>query len=135
MSRTSPSTTSDESSAFRNRIKARVSGKGGEPSHLVAGTVFGDAPRFTRIDAVHVDLDPSGTILLTRHHDRPGVLGSFATVLGRHGVNIRRMELGPGSDSSGLSSAFLNLDAAPSDEVIAELEALEPIQQLLQIEL
>ena len=127
--------TSDESSSFTNRIKARVSARGGEESHLVAGTVFGNEPRFTRIDAVHVDLDPRGTVLLTRHHDRPGALGSIATVLGSHGVNIRRMELGPGADTDGLSSAFLTLDMVPDESVLVELRALEPIEELRTITL
>ena len=126
---------SEDSSAFTNRIKARVSTKGGGDSHLVAGTVFGNAPRFTRIDSVHVDLDPSGILLLTRHHDRPGVLGRLATVLGAHGVNIRRTELGPDEDTDGLSSAFLTLDSQPAREVLEELKALEPIEHLQVIEL
>jgi D-3-phosphoglycerate dehydrogenase len=53
-------------------------------------------PQIVRIDDLHVDLEPRGTILITHHKDVPGVVGLLGTLLGEERVNIRRIELGPG---------------------------------------
>lgn len=121
--------TGDDETAFTSLLKARVSAKGGGASHVVAGTVFGDRPRFVRIDDMHVDLAPEGVLMITRHHDQPGVLGMIGTLLGESGVNIGRVELGPGSETTGgLASAFLSLDDRPPETVIERVRALAPIE-------
>lgn len=121
---------------FTSLVRARVSSKGNEETHLVAGTVFGEHPRFVRIDNVHVDIGPRGTMLITRHNDMPGVLGKLGTILGEHGVNIMRMELGPPTEKTeDKASAFLTLGDRPNDEVIAEIENYEPIEFVQLIDL
>lgn len=114
---------------YQNLIKARASSKGGTETHLVCGTVFGQHPRFVRVDDMHVDFEPVGSVLITRHTDQPGVLGALGSLLGEAGVNIRRVELGPPTESNaGLASAFLTLYDPPPPEVLEAVRALEPIQ-------
>lgn len=128
----------DEAHFFHSQIKVRTSSRDGRESHLVAGTVFGRSPRFVRIDDMHLDLDPKGPILMTRHADRPGVVGMLGTVLGAHGVNIRRIELGPPSDAKGASdmaAGFLSLYEEPPRALIAAVAALEPVRQVKLIRL
>jgi len=126
----------EDAGNFSGLLRARASSKGGGESHLVAGTVFGTHPRFVRVDGVHVDLDPKGTMLVTRHHDRPGVVGAIGTALGNAGINIRRVELGPPAhNAEGMSSAFLMLHNRPSDAVIEQIAALEPIVDVYLVEL
>jgi D-3-phosphoglycerate dehydrogenase len=122
-----------ETHAFTSLIRARASSRGGEESHFVAGTVFGGRPHFVRVEEVHVDLEPEGHLLVTRHHDRPGVLGALGTNLGAAGINVMRAELGPAGN--GLASAFLRIDREPGSEVLARLEELEPIQELRTLHL
>lgn len=127
----------EEASGYPSQVKVRASSRGGEATHLVCGTVFGRTPKFVRVDHMHVDLEPRGRILITRHADRPGVLGMLGTVLGAHGVNIRRVELGPPpeTDPDGLASAFLSLDAEPAAAVLDELTALEPMREIRLVHL
>jgi len=128
--------TEEKPGIYANQIKARVSSKGGTTSHLVTGTVFGNEPRFVRIDGMHVDIAPEGNVVVTSHHDRPGVLGMLGTLLGQNGVNIRRVELGPASkESDGLASAFLSLYEEPAAEVVAKLQELDPIESVRLIRL
>jgi len=129
--------TVDDDPYFRQgQLKARASVRGGGRSHLVAGTVFGRVPRFVRIDDVHLDLPVAGPLLITRHRDLPGVVGQLGTVLGNHGVNIRRIELGPPSrESGGLAAGFLTLYDVPPDAVVDELAALEPVEEVQLIHL
>ena len=109
----------------------RASAKAGGASRVVKGAVFGREPRIVRIDGVHLDLPLKGPLLITRHADAPGVLGRIGTVLGQHGVNIRRVELGPPSDEhDGLAAGFLTLYDEPGPDVLAAIAALEPIRSV-----
>ena len=128
--------TTDESYFRLGQIKVRASSKGGSESHLVAGTMFGVEPRLVRIDGVHLDLRPQGTLLLTHHRDAPGVLGELGTILGRHSVNIRRVELGPeGDNGNDLARAFLSLDKQPAPGVLAEISAMDSMQSVRVVHL
>ncbi len=117
------------------QIKVRASTRAGGTSRLVTGTVFGREPRIVRIDDVHLDLPPDGPLLITRHRDVPGVVGQLGTVLGKHGINIRRIELGPPRDGSGLACGFLTLYDVPSADVLEALRALDPIEEVQLVRL
>ncbi|MFN0008832.1 MAG: phosphoglycerate dehydrogenase [Planctomycetota bacterium] len=131
----------EESHSWASLIKVRASTKGGEESHLVAGTVFGRSPRIVRIDELHVDLEPKGPILITRHRDVPGVVGMLGTVLGEERVNIRRIELGPAAEGDGtaknaeLARGFLSLYEAPAPAVVARIAALPPVKEVKLVRL
>jgi D-3-phosphoglycerate dehydrogenase len=140
----------DDDEFFHSRIRVRVEcasngsrdGARAIETHSVAGTVFGRTPKIVRVDEFHLDLDPRGPILITRHADRPGVVGLLGSVLGAHGVNIRRIELGPppGADSKpdaepALAAGFLCLYQEPPPEVIAHIAALEPVRELRLVRL
>jgi D-3-phosphoglycerate dehydrogenase len=119
---------------FTSLLKARVSSKGGAESHAVCGTVFGEFPRFVRVEDMHVDFDPSGHLLVTRHTDRPGVLGTIGSLLGAAGVNIRRVELGPPTaGNDGFASAFLSLYDPPPPGVVDQIRAFEPVESVHHI--
>jgi D-3-phosphoglycerate dehydrogenase len=93
--------------------------------YQAAGTMFGnDFLRLVRIGTYHLEAYLDGLLLIYKHRDVPGLIGSIGTVCGQHGVNIASMALGrkqnaPGGDSV----AILNLDNEPSAEVLAEIMA------------
>jgi len=122
----------EEEAVYRQgTIKANASQRAGGESHLVAGTVFGRDPRITRIDDCYLDLPPRGFLLLTRHRDQPGVLGQLGTLLGKHSINIRRLELGPPKhDESGLAYGFLTLQGRPDESVLSEIQELEAVEEV-----
>jgi len=121
----------DDSGSFTSRLKVRAFCRGGDETHVVAGTVFGRQPRFVRIDDVHADIAPDGPWLITRHVDEPGVIGKIGTLLGEAGINVRRVELGPPKPGSeqGLASGFFALYEPPSDDVIERVRELGPIRE------
>jgi len=126
----------EDAGAYQSLIKVRASTQGGGESHLVTGTIFGRSPRFVRIDDLHLDLDPSGHLLMTRHHDRPGVMGQLGTMMGEAGLNISRLELGTAKGSQDdIALAFFSLDRAPSDELVGSIRDLEPIEEVRSIDL
>ena len=122
-----------DAGAFQSQIKVRASTKAGGESHLVAGTVFGNRPRFVRVDDLHLDFPPEGHVLVTRHDDVPGVVGRIGTLLGENGVNIRRIELGKagGADpvEHGRAVGYLAIDANPGPELLAKICELPFIRE------
>jgi D-3-phosphoglycerate dehydrogenase len=131
----------EEDEFFHSRIRVRVDcGDANEERHSIAGTVFGRVPKIVRVDEMHLDLDPKGPILITRHADRPGVVGLLGTVLGAHGVNIRRIEVGPPRGAANLpagaaaeddlATGFLSLYSEPGAEVVTHIAALEPVREV-----
>ena len=120
---------------YQSLLKVRASTRAGEESHVVSGTVFGREPRFVRIDNLFMDFAPRGPILITEHADRPGVIGELGTALGRHEINIRRVELGAPRKEGDPAAAFFSLYSEPSDEVLESIRAIPTIQHVQLVHL
>jgi len=60
----------------------------------VSGTLLDGEPRIVNIEGFSVDMPVEGHFLLTRHTDKPGMIGRVGTVLGQHDVNISSMQVG-----------------------------------------
>ena len=71
-----------------------LSGEAGGRTTTVAGTVAGGEPRLTRLDDYRLDMEPSDVMLITRHRDKPGMIGRIGQILGEADVNISAMHLG-----------------------------------------
>ncbi len=126
--------TEEDSLGYRSMIRARATTREGQRVEL-CGTVFGGEPRVVAVNGARVDFSPRGHLLLTRHHDRPGVLGSIGSLLGDHGVNIRRVELAPPHGEDNLAAAFLSLYDAPSGEAIRAIAGLPVVEQVQHLQL
>lgn len=62
---------------------------------VVGGTIINGQPHVVQIDDHWVNLIPTGGhVLLTRHIDRPGVIGHVGTILGEEDINISSMQVG-----------------------------------------
>ena len=84
----------------------------------VAGTVANGEPRITRLDEHVMDLAPADSMLITRHHDRPGTMGSIGLMLGEADINVSAMTL---ARSAPRADAFMVLaldEAVPA--IVAE---------------
>lgn len=125
----------EETEYVRGHIKVRASTRAAGDSHVVSGAVFGREPRIVRVDGVRLDLPPTGTLLLTRHHDRPGVFGQLGSLLGEQGINIRRVELGPVRGEDGTATGFLTLYGVPDPDVIAAIAAMPAVEEVQLIQL
>ena len=102
--------------------------------HELAGTVLMGEPRATRIDSFRVDLMPEGRFLVSRHEDRPGVVGSFGTILGKHDVNIASMQVGRDAPR-GNAMMILAVDDPVGSDVLARLREVEGMSDLRYVEL
>jgi D-3-phosphoglycerate dehydrogenase len=121
-----------DAGAFAAQLTITSDGPGGQVA--VAGTVGGGEPRITRIGEYRLDLAPSDVMLISRHHDRPGMVGRIGAMLGEADVNISAMHLGrtrPREDA--LMILALDEDVPP---VVAEaIRALDAVIELWTIRL
>jgi len=68
-----------------------------------------------------IEAVPSGVLFMMRNKDRPGIVGWIGSIMGKHGVNIASMSLGR-DKAGGQALTVLNLDSAPSLDVVAEIK-------------
>jgi D-3-phosphoglycerate dehydrogenase len=106
----------------------------GVQSHEIAGTVLMGEPRAVRIDAFRVDLVPEGRFLVSRHEDRPGVVGRVGTILGEHDVNIASMQVGRDAPR-GSAMMILAVDDRVSPDVLERLKEVAGMSDLRYVEL
>jgi len=114
--------------SYASLVTLRIEG------HEIAGTLLMGEARAVRIDAFRVDLVPDGRFLVSRHEDRPGVVGRFGTILGEHDVNIASMQVGR-DGPRGNAMMILAVDDAVGDEVLARLRAVDGMSDLRYVEL
>jgi len=112
---------------FANLISVTLKTDRGEKR--MAGTIFGtkDA-RIVRIDNYHVDVVPSGYMLVVSNKDKPGVMGALCTLLGRFDINIAAMSLGR-EQPGGEAVVILNLDSVVPREVMEQIKSLDNIRE------
>jgi D-3-phosphoglycerate dehydrogenase len=100
----------------------------------VSGTVEGGEPRITRLDDYRLDMAPAEVMLITRHMDRPGMVGRIGAMLGEADVNISAMHLArtrPREDAL----MILALDDAVPDGVADAIRTHESVTDLWTIRL
>jgi len=103
-------------------------------STTVAGTVAAGEPRIVRLDDYRLDMEPSASMLITRHQDRPGTVGRIGLMLGEADVNISAMHL---ARSAPRADAFmiLALDDEVPEPVADAIRAHEAVLDLWTIRL
>jgi D-3-phosphoglycerate dehydrogenase len=83
----------DEAAGFRNLVTLRV--KTDRMEETMAGTVFTrDRIRIVAIGGYTMDMIPEGFVIVSRHLDKPGVIGRASTILGEAQINIAGMQVG-----------------------------------------
>jgi D-3-phosphoglycerate dehydrogenase len=103
--------------------------------HLtIAGTVAAGEPRITRLGDYRLDMAPADVMLISRHRDRPGMVGRIGAMLGEADVNISAMHLArsrPREDAL----MILALDDDIPPEVEEAIRAQEEVLDLWTIRL
>ncbi len=101
----------------------RVDVQSGDRVQGVAGTLIGGGGlRIVEIEGIKIEAELGPHMIYFTNEDRPGLIGSVATILGEAGINIATFSLGrraPGGDAVGL----IGIDSPVPDEVAARLRA------------
>jgi len=93
------------------------------------GTVINGQPRIVSLNGLMVDVEPSGYMLVSRHIDRPGMIGRVGTALGSYGINIARMEVGR-RERAGEAVMILAIDEPVNQAIMEELSKIDGVENL-----
>jgi D-3-phosphoglycerate dehydrogenase len=125
--------TSVDSDHFINLISVQVVTT--DMTTSVAGTIYGKRdPRIVQINNFGLELIPEGHLALIYNMDKPGAIGSIGTTLGKHAINISRMQVGQDQDGEN-NIIFLRTDTSIPDDVLSELRALPMVNTVTPLEL
>ncbi|MGY6499329.1 MAG: phosphoglycerate dehydrogenase [Acidimicrobiales bacterium] len=96
--------------------------------HSIAGTLAGPRgqAKVVNVDDHHIDVPPAANMLFIRNDDRPGVIGTVGTIVGRAQINIADMAVG--QTEGGESALMVMATGQPTPpEVVEELRAADGV--------
>jgi D-3-phosphoglycerate dehydrogenase len=105
-----------------------LSGESDGRTTSVAGTVSAGEPRLARLNDYPLDMEPAEVMLITRHSDRPGMIGRIGQILGQADVNISAMHVGrtaPREDAFMVLALDDDVPVAVADEIRAQDNILD----------
>ena len=105
-----------------------------EGESVVSGTVYGkNKTRIVRINTFRLEMEPLGHMALINNLDVPGSIGEIGTTLGKHKINIGRMQVGQetGGDRNII---FMCTDTPIPPEVADELRGLRTVKSVIPLE-
>ena len=112
----------------------RISGTTASGTLCLEGTLFDEMhPRLVRVNDYIIESELEGQIVMTRHADRPGVIGAIGALLGRAGINITRMQVGIASDDETQAIAVIGVSNELSEATMESLGAIDAINKVLQV--
>ncbi|NOQ34707.1 MAG: phosphoglycerate dehydrogenase [Methylococcaceae bacterium] len=124
-------TKSEEAEGYQSLIK--VVGHYGDESVSLEGTLLGHChARLVSINQFEVEVVPEGTLLITRHDDKPGVIAAISSILGTANINISRMEVGGGRDNEE-AMAIISVSTPLEEDLLAALCAVPAVHTATQI--
>lgn len=128
-------TTTKKAGNYLNLLEVKLTTD--ERSYTVAGTLISEEIfRIVEMDGYQMALKPTAHVLITPHHDRPGMIAKVATLFGEEGINISALQVArKGPEAGGESIMVFNLDNPPSDALLAKIRKLEGIYGSLYITL
>jgi D-3-phosphoglycerate dehydrogenase len=86
-----------------------------------------------RINTFRLEMIPRGHMALIHNLDVPGSIGEIGTTLGKHNVNIARMQVGQ-EETGDRNIIFLCTDTAMQPEVFEELLSLRTVKAVTPLE-
>lgn len=86
----------------------------------------GDVIGIYEVDRFSLGQPLEGELLITHHHDQPGIIGAIGLVLGQHGVNIAGMQVGRHT-RGGEAIMVLNVDETIPQGALLEILKIEAI--------
>jgi len=91
----------------------------------VKGTA--DGMRILEVNDFLIDLVPRGNMLMTIHHDQPGVVAKVATEFAGRQINISEMHLAR-TDAGGTAMMLVGVDCPLDQDVVAAISRIDGVQ-------
>jgi D-3-phosphoglycerate dehydrogenase len=122
------------SEPWASLVELAVGPVDGDPLVTLAGSTAHNRPHLAGLDGFAIDAELSGLMLVTRHHDRPGIVGAVGTTLAEAGINISSLELSRLSEH-GQAMMFVAVDDAIDASVLDRIRAVDGIVDARVVEL
>ncbi len=114
-----------------------------------ATVLHGSSPRLLTLDGIDIEAPLTGTLIVIRNQDVPGVVGRIGTLLGEHGLNIANFALGRGGAGAisrpestrpdrlpqGQALAVVQIDVQSAHEAAPAIAALQTVQAIASVRL
>jgi D-3-phosphoglycerate dehydrogenase len=114
-------TVTEESGGFKNLIT--LSARTDRMAETLSGSVLMKGrSRIVAIGGYTMDMIPEGYVIVSRHLDKPGVIGRASTILGEANINIAGMQVGrikPGEEAI----MVLNVDSEVPPDAMEKIRA------------
>ena len=125
-------TVSDESDEYVNLITVRAITS--DMQSTVSGTIFGKKDtRIVKINSFRLEMIPEGHLSLIHNIDRPGSIGQIGTTLGKHNINIGKMQVGQ-EEEGDRNIIFMTTDTPLTSQVLEELRSLSLVKTVTPLE-
>ena len=125
-------TATADAEEYINLITVRIIST--DMTSTVSGTIFGkNEARVVRINSFRLEMVPKGHLALIHNLDVPGSIGEIGTTLGRHRINIGRMQVGQ-EEEGDRNIIFLETDTPIPEPVLEELRALRTVKTVTPLE-
>jgi len=122
------------SEPWASLVELAVGPAGGPPILRLAGSTAHGRPHLAGLDGFAIDAELSGRILVTRHHDKPGIVGAVGTILAEASVNISSLELSRLSEH-GEAMMFVSVDDPVAEVVLERIRGVDGIREARTVEL
>ena len=120
-----------DAKGFKNLIKLEMKSDDNDVS--IEG-IFAEQPKIVMINGYKVDVETEGTMLISKYKDKPGVIGAIGTKIGKHGINIAKMQVGR-RKLGGEAVMVLKVDQHVTENVIEEIKELEDVHDVVAVNL
>jgi D-3-phosphoglycerate dehydrogenase len=104
-----------------------------------ATVLHGTSPRLLTYDGIDIEAPLTGTLVVIRNHDVPGVIGRIGSILGEHSLNIANFALGRSTRSNrvpqGQAIAVVQIDVPDAAAANAAVEALRKVEAIASVRL
>jgi D-3-phosphoglycerate dehydrogenase len=117
------------SDPWASLVELAVGPAGGDPILRLAGSTAHGRPHLAGLDGFAIDAELSGNMVVTRHHDRPGIVGAVGTILAEAGINISSLELSRLSEH-GLAMMFVSVDDAIDGVVLDRIREADGLVEV-----
>ncbi len=127
-------TRTPSSEPWASLVSLAVGPADGPPVVSLSGSTAHGRPHLAEVDGFAIDAELSGSMLVTRHADRPGVVGAVGTLLAEAGINISSLELSRLSEH-GEAMMFVSVDDPLESSVLERVRSVDGITDARVVEL
>jgi D-3-phosphoglycerate dehydrogenase / 2-oxoglutarate reductase len=122
------------SDPWASLVELRIGPTEGDPVLTLAGSTAHGRPHLAGVDGFAIDAELAGLMLVTRHHDRPGIVGAVGTILAEARINISSLELSRLSEH-GQAMMFVSIDDPISEPLLERIRTVDGIAEAMLIDL